>query len=54
MLWVKFVHYLYSNWLICNKNILKNFQAESSFMTFEGIQIQGGPKIMEKLTVSTK
>lgn len=29
-----------------------NFQADSSFMTFEGTQIQGGPKIMEKLSVS--
>jgi hypothetical protein len=28
------------------------FQTESSFMTFEGLQIQGAVKIMEKLTVS--
>lgn len=28
------------------------FQAETSFMTFEGLQIQGAIKIMEKLTVS--
>lgn len=27
-------------------------QTESSFMTFEGLQIQGAIKIMEKLTVS--
>jgi len=28
------------------------FQTETSFMTFEGLQIQGAIKIMEKLTVS--
>lgn len=27
-------------------------QIESSFMTFEGVQLQGSVKIMEKLTVS--
>lgn len=27
-------------------------QAETSFMTFEGIQLQGAQKIMEKLNVS--
>ena len=37
---------------ICNIKIFKHdFQVDSSFMTFEGIQIQGGPKIMEKLSV---
>lgn len=28
------------------------FQAETSFMTFEGMQLQGAMKIMEKLNVS--
>jgi len=28
------------------------FQVETSFMTFEGIQLQGSVKIMEKLNVS--
>lgn len=31
---------------------LKQFQNELSFMTFEGQQIQGAPKILEKLQVS--
>lgn len=29
------------------------FQVESSFMTFEGVQLQGSVKILEKLTVKT-
>ncbi|KAK6625538.1 hypothetical protein RUM43_005837 [Polyplax serrata] len=33
--------------------LVNMYNAESSFMTFEGIQIQGGPKIMEKLTSLT-
>lgn len=28
------------------------FQVETSFMTFEGVQLQGAVKIMEKLNVS--
>lgn len=30
-----------------------SLQADSSFMTFEGTQLQGAPKIMEKFGVST-
>lgn len=29
------------------------FQVETSFMTFEGVQLQGAVKIMEKLNVRT-
>lgn len=32
---------------------LLRLQTDSSFMTFEGLQIQGAIKIMEKLSVST-
>ncbi|TGZ50215.1 putative nuclear transport factor 2 [Temnothorax longispinosus] len=33
-------------------NLINMYNAETSFMTFEGLQIQGAIKIMEKLTVS--
>lgn len=33
--------------------VLLQFQNELSFMTFEGQQIQGAPKILEKLQVSS-
>lgn len=39
----------YRDWFTDRHNL---FQAETSFMTFEGLQIQGAIKIMEKLTVS--
>ncbi|XP_070510996.1 probable nuclear transport factor 2 isoform X3 [Cardiocondyla obscurior] len=31
-------------------NLINMYNAETSFMTFEGLQIQGAIKIMEKLT----
>ncbi|XP_011331506.1 probable nuclear transport factor 2 isoform X2 [Ooceraea biroi] len=31
-------------------NLINMYNTETSFMTFEGLQIQGGIKIMEKLT----
>ncbi|KAK1133598.1 hypothetical protein K0M31_011400 [Melipona bicolor] len=31
-------------------NLINMYNTESSFMTFEGLQIQGAIKIMEKLT----
>ncbi|XP_041977213.1 probable nuclear transport factor 2 isoform X1 [Aricia agestis] len=34
-------------------NLANMYNVESSFMTFEGVQIQGAPKIMEKLNSLT-
>ena len=34
-------------------NLINMYNTESSFMTFEGLQIQGAIKIMEKLTSLT-
>lgn len=49
----------YSKIMKLFRNVIPNIaskiyflQTESSFMTFEGLQIQGSIKIMEKLTVS--
>nr|XP_036212578.1 probable nuclear transport factor 2 isoform X1 [Bactrocera oleae] len=34
-------------------NVANFYSATESFMSFEGVQLQGAPKIMEKLSVST-